>query len=82
MSFSLNCQQYNSAFMPKRLGNWCARCELTGAKSPPALGGSRFGTSAFTPSMFGGACAFLRLDYALPRGTAAVIAHPGPVLTL
>jgi len=24
MSFSLNCQQYNNAFLPKRLGNWCA----------------------------------------------------------
>ena len=22
MSFSLNCQQYNNAFLPKRLGNW------------------------------------------------------------
>ena len=22
MSFTLNCQQYNNAFQPKRLGNW------------------------------------------------------------
>jgi hypothetical protein len=33
MSFSLNCQQYNNAFLPKRLGNWCVP-PRNGVKGP------------------------------------------------